>query len=217
MASYQDQVNFIGQNLPYAIGASQQTGLPVDFILGQSANETGYGTSNLATMFNNFFGITNGGVQNGYASYGSAAGSFQNYADLINNQYDTSGLSGASAFDIASSLQSQGYAQDPNYGSKVAGTTSTIDNILQNFGLSQFIGTPASGGTSASGTGSNSSGGGLLDFSGLTKWANSVGLTVTFVLIGIVLLIAALFMFGQQVGVVPPTKDIVKGAGALIA
>ena len=208
-----EQASFISANLPYAIAASGQTGLPVDYILGQSANETGWGTSNIAQTLNNFFGITNGGVQNGYASYSSPAASFSAFGNLINSQYDTSAMSGASAYDIASGLQSQGYAQDPNYAAKVSGTTSIVDQVLQSMGLGQYVGSNSSASNSSSSGGA----GGLLDFSGLTKWANSIGLTVTFVLIGVVLLIAALFLFGQQVGIVPPTRSLIKGATAALA
>lgn len=117
--------NFVNQYLPYAQQVSQQTGLPVNYILGQAGEETAWGTSPAAVSGNNFFGISPGGS---LATYSSPAAGFAAYGDLINSRYSVD--PSASPYDIASTLQAEGYASDPNYGSSVAGFTTQVDQVL---------------------------------------------------------------------------------------
>jgi flagellum-specific peptidoglycan hydrolase FlgJ len=70
-----DVGTFVSTYLPYAQQVSAQTGLPVDFVLGQAAYETGWGTSNAASN-NNFFGISPGG---NLASYSDVDSGFSAY------------------------------------------------------------------------------------------------------------------------------------------
>lgn len=118
--------NFVNQYLPYAEQVSQQTGLPVDYVLGQAGEETGWGTSSAAVNQNNFFGISPGGS---LATYSSPAEGFGAYANLIGSNYSGVNTSG-SPFDIAQQLQSAGYASDPNYASNVAGAVNSVDQVL---------------------------------------------------------------------------------------
>jgi hypothetical protein len=203
--SYSVQQQFVSTYLPYAQSASQQTGLPVDFILGQAAQETGWGTSSAAVNQNNFFGISPGGS---LASYSSPQEGFDAYANLIN-----SGYSGASsqtgAFNIASSLQGSGYATDPNYATGVAGTTSVVDQILGGssggtqpspgwsiFGWDNGDGTfspTAPGGSSGGPLGSLFGGGGMMggmfgSSSSALNWVEELGIRVMLVIVGIVLI-----------------------------
>lgn len=188
------QAAFVSSVYPYAQTASAQTGLPVDFIIGQSAVESGWGQSNLAQSFNNFFGI--GGPGN-FQAYNNASASFQAWSNLINNNYDTSALGGSSASQIAGSLASQGYTGDPGYASAVGGATNQIDKILAQLKLS---GGTASG-TAASGSGSPSSSCGQFDYvCQLQAWINEVSFGAVWVIVGIILLIAALFIFAKQSG-----------------
>ena len=93
---------FQQQFMPYAVAASQRTGLDPRLILAQSALETGYGRS---APNNNFFGIKSHGQAGGsnlmtqefengqmvsqpasFRGYESPEQSFQGYADfLLNN------------------------------------------------------------------------------------------------------------------------------------
>lgn len=125
MTTAQQQL-FVEQNLPYAESVSESTGLPVDYVLGQAALETGWGTSNAATSGNNYFGISPGG---NLATYGSPAAGYDAYATLINTSYPGAASAG-DAYSTASYLQGAGYATDPNYATNVSGTAAQVDQIL---------------------------------------------------------------------------------------
>lgn len=120
--------DFVAANRPYADAASRRTGLPSDYILAQAGHESAWGSSNLARNSNNFFGMKNPGG-NGYQQFGSPADSFDAYAGLINRRYaGAAGVaqSGGGGQEIASYLQSSGYAEDPAYGSKVGNAMALV-------------------------------------------------------------------------------------------
>lgn len=143
--------NFVDQYLPYAQSVSQQTGIPVSYILGQAGEESAWGTSNQALTNNNFFGINNPGSTSGtdYAGYSSPQDGFNAYGNLISTPNYASALSiannGGSAYDYASALQTAGYATDtdqygnPVYGTKVAGATASVQQYLNNQGGSGAV------------------------------------------------------------------------------
>lgn len=53
-------VDFINMHRADAQALADRLGVPIENILGLSANESGYGKSGLATNANNFFGLTKG-------------------------------------------------------------------------------------------------------------------------------------------------------------
>ena len=61
-----DKQSFTSKYLPAARMAGELYGLNPVVILAQSAIETGWGESTLATSYNNFFGLTGYGVVNAY-------------------------------------------------------------------------------------------------------------------------------------------------------
>ncbi|WP_293707296.1 glucosaminidase domain-containing protein, partial [uncultured Parabacteroides sp.] len=61
-----DKYSFPRKSLPAARVAGELYGLNPVVILAQSAIETGWGESVLATRYNNFFGLTGYGVANAY-------------------------------------------------------------------------------------------------------------------------------------------------------
>jgi len=61
-----DKQSFTSKYLPAARLAGELYGLNPVVILAQSAIETGWGESTLATRYNNFFGLTGYGVTNAY-------------------------------------------------------------------------------------------------------------------------------------------------------
>ena len=122
--------SFIQSVLPFAQSTSASTGLPLDFVLAQSALETGAGTSNAAQNYNNYFGISPGGT---LAYYPDTASGFGAYGSLINSRYP--GASGLPASQIGNYLQGAGYATDPAYGQKVASLLPSVDSILQGLGI----------------------------------------------------------------------------------
>lgn len=130
---------FINAYLPWAQGASAQTGIPADYILGVSAYETNWSASNQATGGNNnFFGMTQNTPGNPYATYTSPAASFQAYANNQNNSSYFGGLAasifgaGGTPYQAASAVAGAGYAtQNPGtYGSGVQSDTNLIDAAL---------------------------------------------------------------------------------------
>lgn len=135
---------FINMLAPYALAASERTGLDPRLIIAQAAQETGWGRS---APNNNFFGIK---------SHGKAGGSTQNTFEYVNGRrvnqrdsfrtYDSPGASVdgyveflqanpryrdmLAAPDLGSQLEAlgrSGYATDPNYARSVGQIASSID------------------------------------------------------------------------------------------
>jgi flagellar protein FlgJ len=138
----------------HAEAASQATGIPAKFMLGQAALESGWGkheiTGSDGTVSRNLFGIkasadwkgktvsavtteyVNGVPQTKvekFRAYDSYADSFKDYAKLIteNKRYEKVVNSGGDASSFAHGLQRAGYATDPHYATKL---TRIINNSL---------------------------------------------------------------------------------------
>ncbi len=123
---------FVAQYYPQAQSVSQSTGLPVNFVLGQSALETGWGSSAAGTLGNNLFGISSQGVPNYYPT---AQAGLDAYSNLINSpRYSgVSSVTGQGTGAIAQYLVNAGYNKaNPNYVNSVVGTTNMVDNVLSN-------------------------------------------------------------------------------------
>jgi flagellar protein FlgJ len=146
------QQSFIDKLRVPAEQASRSTGVPAHLILGQAALESGWGKREIkmadGSNSYNLFGIKAGKdwkgkvaevatteYHNGVASqqvqrfraYDSYAESFQDYANLLNNNPRYSGVTGqADAKVFAQGLQQAGYATDPHYADKLAGVIGSI-------------------------------------------------------------------------------------------
>jgi|GEM_PF-4697466 len=84
-----------------AAAKADRRGIPIGFMAAQSAQETGWGSSNLAKNFNSLFGIAAVGAQNAYwhgashqaadgqatRAYASWSDSISDYARLIQSRY----------------------------------------------------------------------------------------------------------------------------------
>src|SRR5471032_188816 len=137
-----------------ADAASQTTGIPAKFMLGQAALESGWGKREIkgsdGKTSHNLFGIkagpdwkgktvtattteyVNGKAQSKvekFRAYDSYADSFKDYANLLasNPRYQKVLASGGDASSFAQGLQRAGYATDPQYASKL---TSIIKHSL---------------------------------------------------------------------------------------
>ena len=148
---------FVSNVLPYAQQVSANTGLPLDLIIAQSAQETGWGTSNAAVNGNNYFGISPGGS---LASYPNIAAGFQAYANTINNNFSGAASQGTVA-NILNYLQyggsvgayaASGNGPDPNYAPQVAALVPQIDNALAGLGISGSASSITASGAGAPGT-----------------------------------------------------------------
>lgn len=114
---------FVQQMLPYAKTASAGTGLPVNLLLAQWAEESGYGTSSLAKFYNNYGGIKNPET-GGFRKYMTADDfaldvvavytQHSNYARLLAHA-----RAGASLQTLLNDLSGCGYASSKNYGEKI--------------------------------------------------------------------------------------------------
>ncbi|WP_295993723.1 flagellar assembly peptidoglycan hydrolase FlgJ [Rugamonas sp.] len=137
-----------------ADAASQATGIPAKFMLGQAALESGWGKREIkgsdGKTSHNLFGIkagpdwkgktvsattteyVNGKAQSKvekFRAYDSYSDSFKDYASVLasNPRYQKVLASGGDAASFAQGLQRAGYATDPQYASKL---TSIIKHSL---------------------------------------------------------------------------------------
>ena len=141
------QQSFVDRMSPFAMQASQTSGVPAQLILGQAALESGWGKREIrmpdgSNSFN-LFGIKatsgwNGKVaevmtteyRNGIAykqverfrAYSSYAEAFQDHANLIGNnpRYAEVMQQSGSPVGMAVAIQRAGYATDPHYADKLA-------------------------------------------------------------------------------------------------
>lgn len=151
--------SFIDKMWPHAVKASQATGIPPHFILGQAALESGWGRREIKSAdgqpSHNLFGIKAGkswgggttdttthefvnGVKkkvvDAFRSYASYAESFMDYANLLKNNPRYEAVLGAKdAKTFAQGLQKAGYATDPAYAAKLQ---SIISGSIMRDGLS---------------------------------------------------------------------------------
>lgn len=82
------QIKFVKDSLQAAVSAGAAFNMNPSVILAQAAFESGWGTSNLATGSNNFFGLTAYGCSNQYWHGGKTAVNTGSYS-LDFRRYDT--------------------------------------------------------------------------------------------------------------------------------
>ncbi|MBI5438567.1 MAG: flagellar assembly peptidoglycan hydrolase FlgJ [Nitrosomonadales bacterium] len=147
------QKDFVNRMLPYAMQASEASGLPLQLILGQAALESGWGKREIrmadGSNSYNLFGIKANSDWNGkiaevmtteykngvpskqvekFRAYSSYAEAFMDYAELMGNnpRYANVLRLDGDAAGMARALQKAGYATDPKYADKLA---SVMDRI----------------------------------------------------------------------------------------
>jgi flagellar protein FlgJ len=148
------QQDFVNRMRPFAMQASQTSGVPPQLMLGQAALESGWGMREIrmADGSNSFnlFGIKASGGWNGkvaevmtteyrngvaykqvekFRAYASYAEAFQDYASLIGNnpRYAAVLQQGGDVAGMAQAIQKAGYATDPKYADKLASIMGKID------------------------------------------------------------------------------------------
>ncbi|MEW6119161.1 MAG: flagellar assembly peptidoglycan hydrolase FlgJ [Pseudomonadota bacterium] len=146
--------DFVQRMLPHAESASAATGIPARFMVGQAALETGWGRQAIrgadGADSHNLFGIKAGGGWTGrtvdivtteyvggkpvkqvdtFRAYNSYADAFRDYASLLrsNARYQNVIAQGGDAAGFAQGLQQAGYATDPAYARKLAGTIRLVE------------------------------------------------------------------------------------------
>lgn len=124
---------------PVADQVSQNTGIDSNTILGQWGLETGWGKSVIPGT-NNLGNIKNkvgqtGGVQatdnqtgstDSYQKFASPQDFASAYTQLLQNNYKGAIGTGTDAHATATALKAGGYAEDPNYVSKLTNAASTV-------------------------------------------------------------------------------------------
>lgn len=150
------QQGFVQRMTPYAVQASQESGVPAPLMLGQAALESGWGRREIrlpdGSNSYNLFGIKATGNWNGkvaevttteyrngvphkqvekFRAYGSYAEAFSDYANFIssNPRYAPVVQQGQGAPAAAHALQRAGYATDPNYANKLVKVMSQINTL----------------------------------------------------------------------------------------
>ena len=143
-------IEFQVRLMAHANEASQATGIPARFMLGQAALESGWGKRELHTAdgmpSHNLFGIKAGANWNGpvveavtteyvngvarktvekFRAYASYADGFRDYANFLRSNPRYAGVlaqaaQGLDAEGFAHGLQRAGYATDPNYADKLS-------------------------------------------------------------------------------------------------
>ncbi|MGH8763765.1 MAG: flagellar assembly peptidoglycan hydrolase FlgJ [Nitrosospira sp.] len=141
---------FQAKLMPHAREASQATGIPARFMLGQAALESGWGKREIraadGTPSHNLFGVKAGSNWKGpvveivtteyvngvaqksiekFRAYDSYADAFRDYANLLRGNPRYAGVmaqvaQGLDAEGFANGLQQAGYATDPNYADKLS-------------------------------------------------------------------------------------------------
>lgn len=114
-------------------------------ILAQGAIESGWGTSNLASNYNNFFGITAYGAPNNYwkggkyvsatsnlpfRTYATIADSFSDFARLLVSQYNTAAKASKNVAEYASLISSSPYINEKNGDNRAKYKQLIIQNAL---------------------------------------------------------------------------------------
>ena len=125
--------SYIDKFKPDAIRIMHETGVPASIVLGVAMHESGCGNSKLAQNLNNQFGVKGGKgtvyythkkpVHTAYKKYGSVYDSFQDFARIMTERTEFSGLSmNLSHFDYtgwAKGIQKHGYAHDRHWSQYV--------------------------------------------------------------------------------------------------
>jgi flagellum-specific peptidoglycan hydrolase FlgJ len=127
--------SYIEQFKADAIKIMHQTGVPASIVLGVAMHESGCGNSILAQNLNNQFGVKGGGgavfykhkkmVRTKYKRYESVYDSFQDFARIMTERSEFSGLADKfTHFDYANwahGIQNHGYCSSHTWASQVMG------------------------------------------------------------------------------------------------
>lgn len=146
-----DPRSFVQQYAPLAAQVGTQIGVAPDVLLGKWGLETGWGKS-VVPGTNNLGNIKGAGVSatdnmtgsnDQYKAYATPSDFGADYASLLQRKYPGAINTGENAQAFATALQKGGYAEDPQYASKVTGAVNTVRK------LGDFLATAISGSAQA--------------------------------------------------------------------
>ncbi|MGQ2375473.1 glycoside hydrolase family 73 protein [Companilactobacillus zhachilii] len=152
----QEHSAFVKKIAPYAVELGKDYGVLPSITIAQAILESDWGTSSLATQYNNYFGIkgddpantkvlqtkeyTNGQwitINGRFRVYSDFRESMKDHTKLLvngtswNSQQYKQVLQSKDYIDAALALQTDGYATDPGY-------TSKIIRIIQKYNLKKY-------------------------------------------------------------------------------
>ena len=152
----QEHNSFVKKVAPYAVELGQEYGVLPSITIAQAILESDWGTSTLASQYNNYFGIkgenpdntkvlqtkeyTNGQwttINGRFRVYSDFRESMKDHTKLLvngtswNPQQYRQVLQSKNYIDAAVALQTDGYATDPGY-------TSKIIRIIQKYNLKKY-------------------------------------------------------------------------------
>ncbi|WP_455154183.1 glucosaminidase domain-containing protein [Cupriavidus campinensis] len=142
---------FVQQYGSLAAQVGEKVGVAPEVLLGQWGLETGWGksvvpgTNNLGNI-KDFSGAgpkatdNMTGSRDAYRAYSTPQDFGSDYADLISRRYKGATGAGTDAMKYGTALKSAGYAEDPNYASKLAGATNLVRKFAD-MALSSVSGT----------------------------------------------------------------------------
>ena len=152
----QEHTDFVKKVAPYAVVLGKQYGVLPSITIAQAILESNWGTSSLASQYNNYFGIkgedpsntkvletkeyTNGQwitINGRFRVYSDFRESMKDHTKLLvdgtswNSQQYKQVIQSKNYIDAAVALQTDGYATDPGY-------TSKIIRIIQKYNLKKY-------------------------------------------------------------------------------
>ncbi len=152
----QDHSQFIKKVSPYAVELGKQYGVLPSITIAQAILESNWGTSSLASQYNNYFGIkgedpsntkvlqtkeyTNGQwitINGRFRVYSDFRESMKDHTKLLvngttwNSQQYRQVIQSKNYIDAAVALQTDGYATDPGY-------TNKIIRVIQKYNLKKY-------------------------------------------------------------------------------
>lgn len=114
---------FTEQDIRYAKEVQKKYGIPASVVLGQYAQESGYGKSTVGA--NNYFNIKGDG-KGGYKDYNSKEESFLDFGRLLSSsRYTKYTKNATSTSSYMMGVKKAGYASDPNYVNRVLNIIKT--------------------------------------------------------------------------------------------
>ena len=148
---------FAQQYGPLASAVGERLGVSPDVLLGQWGLETGWGSSVIPGTNNlgNIKDFSGRGVKatdnmtgsrDAYRAYDTPQQFGDDFVNLMARRYSNAIGAGADAKKFATALKSRGYAEDPDYVSKIAGTTNLVRKVADGL-LTAVSGTAHAKGT----------------------------------------------------------------------
>lgn len=184
--------NITSQHVEWAKEVQKHYGVPASVTLGQFIYESGAGTSNMAKLANNGFGVKGTGNAGSYYSRGSSWAKYYTMHDsflaygrlLTNERYTKHTASASNTREYLEGLVKGGYCSDSDY-------VSNVMSIIKSNNLTQYDGdsynVPESTGSLLTGVTSSDDG----FFTGIAKNVTKVVFIIVLCILGVLFLAGA--------------------------